>query len=334
MAMPEPVNKPTRLRVQRLPKRRGLKVHSFVIDQPHSPDHRRRRKLDVTASPIGALFDLNPYQTILGLYAEKTGVLLKDEDTLAMRRGRLLEDAVARAYQEKHPSYKITKARRYYRAPDIRLGATPDFVMIDDQGRRANLQTKTVAPHVFKRYWTDETAPTWIVLQCLTEAMLLHADYGVIAVLIVDGYRFDLHEYIVPRHEAAERRIIESVQKFWADIEAGRVPESQAGDRALLGVMYPQETPGLTVDLRGDNELPGLLRRRERYKHLIELMTEKKNDIETNLIAKMGLAEIALVNDWRISLRHVHRKEHTVRASDFRQLRIARDRDKDGEKVA
>ncbi len=168
-------------------------------------------------------------------------VYVEEEDSTVLRRGRLLESAVAQAYQEKHPNYKITKANHYYRASALRLGATPDFLLIDDQGRRAALQAKTVAPVTFKRSWTDETAPTWISLQTLTEAMLMRADYGVIAALVVDGFKFDLHEYIVPRHEAAERRIQDGVAKFWEDIAAGRTPEFQAADRSLIAVMYPKE---------------------------------------------------------------------------------------------
>jgi predicted phage-related endonuclease len=300
-----------------------LKVQRFRISSREQ--WLALRAGDVTASAVGALFGLHPYVTPMGLFAEKTGVLAEDEDTLAMRRGRLLENAVATAFQENHPSYKITKAQHYYRATELRLGATPDFVLIDDQGRRAVLQAKTVAPMTFKRSWTDETAPTWISLQCLTEAMLLRADYGVIAALVVDGFRFELHEYIVPRHEAAERRIRDGVAKFWDDIGAGRTPEFQAADRALIGVMYPRETPGSIIDLRGDNELPRLLLRRERYKGLIEQMTDRQRAIETRLMAQMGAAETALVNDWRITFKQQHRKEHMVRASDFRVLRIAHD---------
>lgn len=305
---------------------RRLKVQRFRITSREQ--WLALRAGDVTASGVGALFGLHPYQTPMGLFAEKTGVLREDEDTIAMRRGRLLEDAVARAYQEKHPSYKIIKAKHYLRAVDLRLGATPDFIMIDEQRRRAALQAKTVAPLAFKRSWTDTTAPTWISLQCLTEAMLMRADYGVIAALVVDGYHFDLHEYFVPRHEAAERRIREGVAKFWDDVGAGRTPEFQAADRALVAVMYPREQPGTTIDLRGDNELPHLLRRRERYKNLIEQMTDRQREIETRLMAQMGTHEAALVNDWRITFKQQHRKEYTVKATEFRVLRIARDKDK------
>jgi predicted phage-related endonuclease len=281
---------------------------------------------DVTASGVGALFGLHPYQTPMGLFAEKTGVLMKDEDSIAKRRGRLLENAVAKAYQERHPNYKIVKAKHYYRATDLRLGATPDFIMIDDQRQRVALQAKTVAPLAFKRSWTDTTAPTWISLQCLTEAMLMRADYGVIAALVVDGYHFDLHEYVVPRHDAAERRIREGVAKFWDDVAVGRTPEFQAADRSLIAVMYPREQPGTAIDLRGDNELPMLLRRRERYKDLIEQMTERQRAIETRLMAQIGSNEAALVNDWRITFKQQHRKEYTVKATDFRVLRIAREK--------
>jgi predicted phage-related endonuclease len=86
-----------------------LKVRRFAITSREQ--WLALRSSDVTASAVGALFGLHPYQTPMGLFAEKTGVLTEDEDTIAMRRGRLLEDAVAKAYQEKHPTYKITKAR-------------------------------------------------------------------------------------------------------------------------------------------------------------------------------------------------------------------------------
>jgi predicted phage-related endonuclease len=288
----------------------------------------RLRAGDVTASTVGAIFNLHPYETPMGLFAAKTGVVMPDVDTQALRRGRLLEGAVAKAFQEMHPGWKVTKANVYLRAPALRLGATPDFFITDETGRHGTLQTKTVAPMVFRKSWTDETPPTWISLQTLTEAMLARADFAMIAALEVDGFRFALHEYRVPRHPSAERRILDGVARFWSDIAAGRTPEFQPADRSLLAVMFPRETPGTTVDLRGDNELPGLLRKRERYKSLIDQIKERQHAIETNLMAKMGSNETALVNDWRITFKQQHRKAYEVKETDFRVLRIARDKEK------
>jgi hypothetical protein len=38
-------------------------------------------------------------------------------------------------------------------------------------------------------------------------------------------------------------------------------------------------------------------------------------------------AEAAVIHGWRVTFKHQHRKEHTVKASDFRVLRIAKDRE-------
>ena len=138
-----------------------LKVERFPITSREQ--WLALRSGDVTASTIGALFGLHPYTTSMRLFIEKRDQLAEDqEETQAMRRGRILEDAVRKIYQERHPSFLIKKVQHYYRAPTLRLGATPDFVVKDDQGRKAALQAKTVAPQAFRRNWTDETPPTWI----------------------------------------------------------------------------------------------------------------------------------------------------------------------------
>jgi predicted phage-related endonuclease len=126
------------------------------------------RKQDVTASVIGALFGCHPYETPAGLWAIKTGVNIPDEDNAAMRRGRLLENAVGQAFMEQSPHWVVKKANVYLRDRTLRLGATPDFFATDPESRRVVLQAKTVNPWEFKRSWTDRDAPFWITLQCLT----------------------------------------------------------------------------------------------------------------------------------------------------------------------
>src|SRR4030095_11106389 len=91
----------------------------------------RHRQQDVTASVVGALFGVHPYQTPAGLWAEKTGVELPRRDTAEVRRGGLLEGAIAEAGREERPRWTIHPPREYLRNPDIRLGATPDFAVVD-----------------------------------------------------------------------------------------------------------------------------------------------------------------------------------------------------------
>jgi putative phage-type endonuclease len=285
------------------------------------------RANDVTGTEASALVGLNPHLTHMELFARKTGVTMPlDIDNTAMRRGRLLEDVVARAFLEENPGYKVTKANLYLRAPLLRLGASLDYLFVDPQGRKGPLENKTVASHIFKKQYTDQTPPTHHILQCLVQMMLLNSPVGKLAVLIVDGYRFELHTYNIPRHPAAERRIQDAVAQFWSDIEAGRTPNiDYTRDGSLLPVLFPHHVEGKVVDLRGDNTLPVLLDEHEQLRDEIAAKEKRKKAIETELKYKMGDAEAALLAGWRITHRDQHRKEHMVKASDFRVLRIARE---------
>lgn len=285
------------------------------------------RKPDVTASVAPALFGLSPYLSPAQLFAEKMGQLDPDQpDSIALRRGRLLEGAVAQAFAEEHPGWKITKAQHYYRDVKRRLGATPDYHLIDPDGRKGVLQAKTLMPYVFKKSWTDQTTPTWIALQCLIEAMLTRSDFGMIAALEVDGYKFELHCYEVPRNERAERRIQDAVAKFWDDAAKGIAPAiDYARDGALLAAMYPHHREGSSIDLRGDNELPMLLAEREAIKANVTIDEARIDAIETEIRSKITDHEIALVHGWRLTLREQHRKEFTVKPTSFRVLRAVRE---------
>jgi len=284
------------------------------------------RQFDVTASTVAALFGLHPYETALGLYAAKTGVAMPDIDSKVLRRGRLLEGAVAEAVREERPTWAIAKANEYLRDAKIRLGATPDFYVYDENNRRGVLQTKTVAPNAFRSSWTEETPPTWIALQTATEMLLDNADFGVIAALVVDGWNFDLHLYDVPRNAGAEARIREAVTKFWDDVAAGRPPKTDyARDDRLMQIIYPRQVPGKEIDLRGDNRALELLDQREAAMAGMKMAETLKAEAETELREKIGDAEIAIVRGWKVTLRQQTRREHLVKESSFRQLRCVRE---------
>jgi predicted phage-related endonuclease len=288
------------------------------------------RKQDVTASVVGCLFGAHPHQTVFGLAAEKTGVEFPDEDTTAMRRGRLLEGAVAQAFLEENPGWRVKKADVYLRHTQLRLGATPDFFASDPQGRRVTLQAKTIAPNEFRKRWTPETPPLWISLQCLVESMLDNSDLGMVAALIVDGWHFELHTYEVPRHPAAEKRIKAAVEKFWADVAAGREPAvDYERDGPLLDMIFPREVKDKVIDLRGDNMLPELLAQHEDNRAAIKRLKDQQEKIETEVKTKLRDGEAALVDGFKVTWREQHRKEYVVAAKSYRVLRITEQKDKE-----
>jgi predicted phage-related endonuclease len=288
------------------------------------------RKHDVTAGTVGALFGLHPYETIYGLHAKVRGVELPERAmSSVMARGIELQELVGRYVQRAHPDWKLRAANSYFRHTQLRLGGTPDFFCteIRPTGRRRGIvEAKTVASAQFKRYWTDG-APAWISLQCLTCMMLARAEFGLIAALEIKPWGApELHEFEVPRHEAAEARIRDGVQRFWHDVEAGNTPKADfTRDAALITAMHATATPGKTIDLRSDNRVHELLAEREKVKADCDTAEARCKEIDIEIKQKIGDAEIALVNGWRVTLKTVQKKEHFVRASTYRQLRAVKD---------
>jgi predicted phage-related endonuclease len=282
------------------------------------------RKNDVTASVVAALFGAHPYTSALKLYLMHSGIEFDEADNRVFRRGRLMEPAVALAVAEERADWRVEKANSYYRDPDLQLGATPDFLIHGDPRGLGVLQTKTAAPHIYQRDWEGgATVPFWIQLQALTEAMLTQAAFAVVAVLQVDAFDLALSIVEVPRHPAAEQRIIEAVDRFWADVAAGHEPAPDYGkDAELLKMIAPREVADKSIDLSGDNELPALLDQREEIMTAMKGYEARKDEIETMLKFKMRDASAALIPRWSITWKTTHRAEYVMKAKDIRTLRI------------
>lgn len=290
---------------------------------------REWRRRVVTASCIGALpaFACHPYMTPLRLFAEKRGVEFpSDDENPVFRRGRWLEPAVAKAVSERRPDWELEAPGLFFMDEESALGATPDFFIRRDPRGLGVLQTKTVAPHIYKRDWDEgREVPFWIVLQCLTEMMLSGATFGAVAVLLVDAFNMDVAILDVPRHAAAEAKIVAEAQRFMADVAAMKEPEPDfERDGAILRMLIPREIPGTTVDLSGDNALPGMLAQRAKLCFDIKEAEAEIEAIENKVRFLMGEAAVAEgLPGWRITWKTQHRVAYSVPAKDLRILRIA-----------
>jgi predicted phage-related endonuclease len=283
------------------------------------------RKPDVTASVVASLFGCHPYVSALKLYLAHSGVEFDEADNRVFRRGRLMEPTVALAVSEERPDWRIEKCDSYYRDPDLRLGATPDFLIHGDPRGLGVLQTKTAAPYIYQRDWEGgATVPFWVQLQVLTEAMLTDAAFGVVAVLEINAFDLALSIIEVPRHPAAEQRIRDAVAKFWDDVAAGREPAPDYGkDAELLKMIAPREVADKSIDLSGDNELPALLDQRAEIMTAMKGYEARKDEIETMLKFIMRDAESVVgLPDWNITWKTTHRAEYVMKAKDIRTLRI------------
>ena len=267
------------------------------------------RQHDLTASRIAALFSAHPFMTRDDLATQLRGGASQG-DNPAMRAGRILEPAVAAALAEDHPDWVITKAHEYVRIPELRLGCTPDYLLGDD----ALIQVKTVSPEAWEK-WAGRV-PLAYQLQTLTELIVTDRARGLIAVM-VRSRSLPVYEFDLPRHPAAEARILDAVRAWW--VAWPDMPETQTAED--LAMMLDN---GNVIDLGADNELPELLERREQLKIDAGETEVALIEIDTEIKAKIGVARMAVLPGWRISYGTQHRKEFVVKAKDIRVLRIAR----------
>jgi predicted phage-related endonuclease len=290
----------------------------------------RWRREDVTASVIAALFGLHPYETVYGLAAQKRGMALSEpKSSPLLDRGREFQEIVGRYIQRDHPTWKLRVAQHYLRDAARRLGGTPDFYVTIPGMGRGIIEAKSVASLEFRRSWSDGV-PAWVALQTLTCAMLARARFAIVAAIVMDPWKWppELHEYHVPRHKDAERRLLEGVAKFWAAIDAGQMPDPDySRDGGLIHAMMPHVTHGKTIDLTADNRMPELLMKREELKARIAEMRDLEKQcktIETEIYDKVGDAEICLAAGWFVNIKEIHKKAYSVDETSYRQLKAIR----------
>jgi predicted phage-related endonuclease len=276
------------------------------------------RRSDITASRIAALFDAHPYMTLDELMADMAGRSTKG-DTAPMRAGRLLEAVFPEALAEERPDWEVTRATTYHRLPALRLGCTPDFWI----GYDGLLQAKTVNPVEWERW--QGRPPLAYTLQTLTELIVTGRSWGALGV-IVRSSSLPLHLFDVPRHPAAEAKILAAVADFWAKHDAGEFPVATPKDEieALLD-------DGSHKDLSNDNYLPQALEMRESLLGTRSEAEKAIKDIDYEIKNRLGTAATGWLPGWAISWRAQHRKEYTVAAADIRVLRVKRtEDDRDG----
>lgn len=283
----------------------------------------------LTASDIAAapLLACHPYKSPLRLFHEKAKLieLPAQPDNPVIRRGRIYEPAVGMALLEERPKLRIEKSFSFLRDNERRIGATPDYFVHGDPRGLGVAQFKTTNKSVFDRDYAEPgSAPSHVILQCLMETILADAAFGMICALWVDAYDARLAICDVPRHPAAEKKIIEAAADFWQHVDQKREPNVTPGmDRELLNLIFSRETKDKTIDLSHDNELVDMLHERATRMDRIKADEGRCHEIEAEVKARMKDAErITGIDDFRITWKMTHYNAYPVPARDTRVLRI------------
>lgn len=306
-----------------------------------------RRQGDVTASAIAALIPdpgdptrgAHPYTTARRLYAIKTGELADDEAVPMITttsislppliRGTVLEPVIPAVLKHLRPKWIVEPAGYYYRDPAARIGATPDFFVVDPSRPGLGIiQAKTTDNLILKQKWIGEDGaiepPLFIVIQAIVEAALTGARWAAVAVLST-GINLDLHLIEIPIHLGVMARLKTAVARFWAQVEAGTPPDlDYARDGALIGDLFPRDN-AQELDLRLDNRLPEIVAERDRLKAEMKRLGGEVDAIDGEVKARLGGYEAATIaGGRRISWRVEPRRSFVVPASEPRVLRYSK----------
>jgi predicted phage-related endonuclease len=277
----------------------------------------------LTASDIPAVAGKSPFKSPLRVWNEKQGLVPDQVETPLMRRGRWLEPAAVKGMQERYPDWLITQPGIFLVERQLRLGATPDcFIVRPGDKGTINCQIKTVGPFVFEREWADGP-PEWVRIQTATEGLLLGSVTNFVCALVVESHGIDFTLYELPRRPSDEAVILDVVADFWRRVDQqDPYPPDFARDGEIIHSMFPKAEPETVIDLTGDNRLADLLPLRAEKKDLISGLQRDVKTIDTEIEAKLGAIESAIVPGWRITWKNEFVKAHQVPERNSRVLRV------------
>jgi predicted phage-related endonuclease len=282
------------------------------------------------SSDNGCLFGVGR-KTLAQVTAEKRDPSLDPYngkgDNQMLERGNDFQEPATKRVEKLRPTWRITRNKNHYVDRLNRIAAIPDNLVEAPERKGVGcLEIKVVTNTVFKKQWLNDTPPLMHLLQLTGQMMLVpNCTWGAIGALVVGEFKYETHVYEIERNRQAEIRLRTAIAEFWKKFDAGDHPAVDfERDGALIEMLNAVETPGKVIDLTRDNEIGDLLERREILRITADDVGKRLKTVEAEIKNKIGDAEIALCNDWRVSFKTISKKAYSVAASSYRQLRATR----------
>ena len=273
------------------------------------------RRQGIGSSDAAAIIGYDPYGSAMKVYADKLGLRAPgddvDSDQAAFGRwceGWIIEQIGSRL------RIPVQRNVALYRNRKIAfLLSTPDGFGLD-AGELALCEAKST---IFE--WGDAVPPDiWCQVQHQLAATELRR--AIVGYLNRDTCEF--RTYRIERDPDFISDLLIHESAFWDQLTRGEPPSADASEscRAALKLLYPKQTPGQW--LQGGPELLEVDECLEQTKAQIKALGVRKQELENELVAKIGSAEgVILPSGYSYSNRWQQRAAHHVRESEFRVLR-------------
>jgi putative phage-type endonuclease len=265
------------------------------------------RHTGIGSSEIGAVVGLSPYANAFDVFRAKVeGLELKE--TLPMKRGRILEPAVAQWYAEETGAQLRECGTVRHPTCPIAL-ATPDRIATLKTGERV-LEIKTAGIHLAGKWGepgTDEVPECYLV-QCAWEMACANLPEADLAVLIAGD---DFRVYHLRRDLELESLLLEQAEKFWREHVVKRIPPAIDGSESCSDWLASRWPHHEDQTLAADPETESWARELLAAKKLSKAAEEKEKLAKNHLQARMGTARKLLGDGWSATWSEVSAREQT-----------------------
>lgn len=277
------------------------------------------RKTGIGASEAAAVAGCSPWSTPLGVYFDKTGQVPNEErePTPWQKWGLKLEDQVANDYREESgvPIEKAPQLMRYADWP-VMLASCDYWV----PGERVS-DIKCVfnnRSQQFGEEGTDEIPPHY-ALQLQQQMAVAEVDQADLVCLFLGAWKVKV--YHVARKQDVIDNLLQIEQDFWQRVLNHDPPLPDFEHPTTLELLNSLDPEG-EITLLGDDALQ-LANQYEALGEFLSGSKKQRDAVKAKLIALMGDAPQGDLPDGRtITRKKIHRKAHSVKASEFYDFRI------------
>lgn len=275
------------------------------------------RRTGIGSSDAAASVGLNPYQSQLELWMEKTGrggalpQIDPNDDTSPMFWGSLLESFVAAHYTKKSGN-RVRKINAVLQHPEHTwMLANIDREVIGAADVQI-LECKTAGMNGSKLW--KEGVPEYVQLQVQHQLCVTGKHTADVAVLVCGNeYRC----FRIERNDELIARLIQLEAKFWDCVIRDIPPAADGSESAAMALqaLYPNDN-GEVVDFSEDTCMNKLFSDYLGFRQQRETAEEQENLLKQRLQERLGFASGAVLDCGKISWR----KSKDSTETDFKKL--------------
>ena len=288
------------------------------------------RQKGVGGSDIASICGINPWHSALACYYDKTEKIPELEaENLPAELGIFLEPFI---------KVKFEKWFLENRGKNVNVGSMPYilqhptnkialanldgyFIDLDEE---CIVEYKTTSERNYTN-WIDENIPDYYYLQIQWYLYVTNCKTCYLATLVGNN-KFIVT--VIERNDEVIEQIIVKVDDFWKNFVEKKVapaPDGSISAKEILDKMYENVEVGKEIVI----EEPEFIGYIVGYNNLKSKEKDIKKDLEQykqQFKEKLGTAETGICGDWKITWKEQSKKEHLVKASKFRVLRIAKNK--------